>query len=87
MNTAHKHKAELLKALGHPVRYCIVEGLLSGEQNVSKMVNCTGVSQPTISQHLNILKAAGVLESHRDGNQILYSVCSTEARKVVMALK
>ncbi len=86
MNKAHNEKAEILKALGHPVRYCIVEGLLAGEQNVAKMVNCTGVPQPTVSQHLNILKAAGILEAHRIGNQMLYSVCSKEARKIVKAL-
>lgn len=62
MNKAHKQKADLLKALGHPIRFCIVEGLVSGEQNVATMVDCTGVPQPTVSQHLNILKAAGILE-------------------------
>ena len=86
MKTAHRRKAEILKALGHPVRYCIVEGLLSGEQNVAKMVECTGVPQPTVSQHLNILKAAGILKGHREGNQMLYSVCSEEARKIIKAL-
>jgi len=86
MNQGHIKKAEILKALGHPVRYCIVEGLLAGEQNVAKMVDCTGVPQPTVSQHLNILKAAGILEGHREGNQMLYSVCSKEARKIIMAL-
>ena len=86
MNTSHNNKAEILKALGHPVRYCIVEGLITGEQNVGMMVHCTGVAQPTVSQHLNILKAAGILKGHRDGNQIHYSVCSDEARKVIEAL-
>lgn len=87
MNATHRQKAEILKALGHPVRFCIVEGLVSGEQNVGMMVNCTGVAQPTVSQHLNILKAAGVLEGHREGNQMRYSVCSDEARKIILALK
>ena len=87
MKTHHIRKAEILKALGHPVRFCIVEGLLGGEQNVAKMVDCTGVPQPTVSQHLNILKAAGILDGHRDGNQMLYSVCNNEARKIVEALE
>jgi ArsR family transcriptional regulator len=87
MNKEHTEKAEILKALGHPVRYCIVEGLLNGEQNVAKMVVCTGVPQPTVSQHLNILKAAGILEGHREGNQILYSVCSKDAKKIIKALQ
>ena len=87
MNQAHKHKAEILKALGHPVRFCIVEGLVSDEHNVAAMVECTGVPQPTVSQHLNILKAAGIIEGRRDGNQIHYSVCSADAKKVIMALR
>lgn len=86
MNQAHTIKADILKALGHPVRFCIVEGLLAGEQNVAKMVACTGVPQPTVSQHLNILKAAGILKGHRDGNQMLYSVCNKEISEIIMAL-
>jgi len=87
MNQSHKRKAEVLKALGHPIRYCIVEGLTAGEQNVGTMVNCTGVPQPTVSQHLNILKAAGVLEGKRNGNQMHYSVTNQDARKLVLALR
>ena len=87
MNMAHKKKSGILKALAHPVRYCIVEGLLAGERNVATMVECTGVPQPTVSQHLNILRAAGIIQGQREGNQILYSVCSGEARKIVQALR
>jgi len=87
MNKIHKQKADLLKALGHPIRYCIVEGLVSGERNVAAMVDCTGVPQPTVSQHLNILKAAGILEGMRCGNQVHYSVVDPEAKKIVLALK
>jgi DNA-binding transcriptional ArsR family regulator len=87
MNGIHKSKADLLKALGHPVRFCIVDGLLSGERNVAAMVHCTGVPQPTVSQHLQILKAAGIIEGKREGSQIFYSVCSKEAEKAVKALK
>ena len=87
MNDGHRQKAEILKALGHPIRYCIVEGLLGGDQNVATMVHCTNVPQPTVSQHLNILKAAGILEAERVGNQMRYSVCCAEARRIVQALK
>lgn len=87
MNASHRKKAEILKALGHPIRFCIVEGLIAGEQNVATMVNCTGVPQPTVSQHLNILKAAGIIEGVRDGTQILYSVVNKDAQQIVKALK
>jgi ArsR family transcriptional regulator len=87
MKELHKSYAEILKAMGHPIRYCIVEGLVTGEQSVGSMVECTGVPQPTVSQHLNILKAAGVIEGIRAGNQIHYSVISNEAKMIVNALK
>jgi DNA-binding transcriptional ArsR family regulator len=85
MNAAHKQKSDLLKAMGHPIRFCIVEGLLAGEQNVATMVNCTGVPQPTVSQHLNILKAAGIIAGVRMGNEIHYSVVNDGAKKIVKA--
>jgi DNA-binding transcriptional ArsR family regulator len=87
MKNEHKKKAEILKALGHPIRYCIVEGLLSGGQNVATLTDCLGVPQPTVSQHLRILKTAGILEGRRTGNEVHYSVCHPEAKKIVMALK
>jgi ArsR family transcriptional regulator len=86
MNKAHQTKSEILKALGHPVRYCIVEGLADGEHNVADMVECVGVAQPTVSQHLNILKAAGIIRCERDGTRMMYRLCSPEARRVVSAL-
>jgi len=87
MKPAHRQKAEILKALGHPIRYCIAEGLLAGEQNVAALVDCLGVPQPTVSQHLHILKVAGILEGHRIGNQMHYSVCNPEVRKIISVLK
>jgi ArsR family transcriptional regulator len=87
MKNTYKQKAEILKALGHPIRYCIVEGLLSGGQNVAALVDCLRVPQPTVSQHLRILRAAGILEGRRIGNEMHYSVCHSEARKIVSALK
>jgi DNA-binding transcriptional ArsR family regulator len=86
MNANHKYKAEILKALGHPVRYCIVEGLLEGVHNVATMVHCTNVPQPTVSQHLAILKAAGIIEGVRSGTEVHYSICNAAARTIVAAL-
>lgn len=87
MNATHTKKADLLKALGHPIRYCIVEGLVSGEQIVGSMVACTGVPQPTVSQHLNVLKAAGIIECRREGNKMYYDVCDATVRKIVELLR
>jgi ArsR family transcriptional regulator len=87
MKSEHKQKASILKALGHPIRYCIVEGLISGEQMVNAIAECTGIAQPTVSQHLNVLRSAGIIRGERAGNQIRYSVCSEQTRKIVISLK
>ncbi|GAA3321904.1 hypothetical protein GCM10020331_039680 [Ectobacillus funiculus] len=52
-----KNNAELLKVLAHPVRLCIVKGLIErGPSNVSTMYTCLNMPQSTISQHLAKLK-------------------------------
>jgi DNA-binding transcriptional ArsR family regulator len=87
MNQAQKRKSEILKALGHPVRYCIVEGLIYGERNVASLMDCLSLPQPTVSRHLQILKSAGILEVQRIGNEMHYSVINAEAKKIVESLK
>jgi DNA-binding transcriptional ArsR family regulator len=87
MNQAQKRKSEILKALGHPIRYCIVEGLISGERNVASIMDCLSLPQPTVSRHLQILKSAGILEVQRVGNEMHYSVVNSEAKKIIESLK
>lgn len=80
-------KSEILKALAHPVRLCIVKGLMQHDIcNVTTMQSCLEVPQSTISQHLAKLKAAGVIEGKRDGVKINYYVVNEDARKIVQAL-
>ncbi|MEC9488090.1 MAG: metalloregulator ArsR/SmtB family transcription factor [Halanaerobium sp.] len=82
-----EEKAELLKALAHPVRLCIVRGLLQdGDCNVTKMYSCLDIPQSTVSQHLAKLKAAGVVEGIRDGVEVHYHVISDEAKKIIADL-
>lgn len=79
--------AELLKVLSHPVRICIVKGLLEkGECNVSHMQNCLGMPQSTISQHLQKLKSAGIIEGNRNGLQINYHVSNKKAEQLIKIL-
>ncbi|AZR74937.1 transcriptional regulator [Anoxybacter fermentans] len=80
-------KSEILKALAHPVRLCIVKGLIETEFcNVTKMQSCLEIPQSTISQHLTKLKAAGIIEGKREGVKINYSVVNKDARKIIKAL-
>ena len=79
--------AEILKVLAHPVRLCIVRGLIeNGAQIVSSMQNCLEIPQSTLSQHLQKLRAAGIIEGERNGLEIKYHVCSEVAIRTVKAL-
>ncbi|MEA4994787.1 HTH-type transcriptional repressor SmtB [bioreactor metagenome] len=83
----YDHQAELLKALANPTRLKIVHSLLStGCRNVGCMERGTGVSQSCISQHLQKLKAAGVVTAERSGNEVYYRAASPEVARLVAAL-
>ena len=80
--------SELLKALGHPARLKIVEGLLSkNECNVQKMVRALGLPQSTISQHLGILKSRGILQIRKDGTKSCYRILDKRIKGLIQALR
>jgi len=79
--------AELLKVLAHPVRLCIVTGLLkNGGCNVSHMQSCLNEPQSTISQHLQKLKMAGVISGARKGKEINYRVSNKRIESLIKIL-
>lgn len=71
---AYRQMADTLKALAHPVRLCIVHQLLLREEsrNVTDMQHCLDLPQPTVSQHLQKLRAAGIVEAERRGLEVRY---------------
>ncbi|MBP2644024.1 MAG: transcriptional regulator, ArsR family [Firmicutes bacterium] len=85
--TKYTEIAELLKVLAHPVRLCIVRGLLThGECNVSHMQHCLSVPQSTISQHLQRLRTAGIIEGTRNGLEIKYALCNKKVSQLLAVL-
>jgi len=74
---------ETLKALAHPARLKIVTGLLKDECNVAQIQKVLGLPQSTISQHLGILKNAGIIKGRREGTRICYRVIDARVRKIV----
>ncbi|MCK4260748.1 MAG: winged helix-turn-helix transcriptional regulator [Halanaerobiales bacterium] len=82
-----KEKSEILKALSHPVRLCIVKGLMKTKvSNVTTIQDCLDIPQSTISQHIAKLKSAGIVDGTRDGVKIHYYVVNEDARKIISAL-
>ncbi|HHW30962.1 MAG TPA: winged helix-turn-helix transcriptional regulator [Clostridiaceae bacterium] len=82
----YEKKAELLKALAHPHRLCIVKGLMENNCNVTHIQNCLGLPQSTVSQHLSKLKAAGIIEGKREGSNICYSVVNKDVINIIKVL-
>ena len=78
--------AELFAMLSAPTRLRIVCALMAGERNVGQLVEQLDVSQPNISQHLNMLYRAGVLARRRTGSQIYYRVEHAQVRELCMTL-
>jgi len=62
------------KALADETRQAILRMLLQDEMCVSDIVQAFGLSQPTISHHLGILKNAGLVSSRKEGKQVYYAI-------------
>ncbi|MBS3811592.1 MAG: winged helix-turn-helix transcriptional regulator [Halanaerobiales bacterium] len=79
-----KNKAKLLKAISHPIRLCVVKGLMESEgYNVTKIQNCLNIPQSTLSQHLSKLKDLGIIEGTRKGVEIEYHVKNDDVKKII----
>lgn len=84
VNVTHQSLARKFKVLGHPVRVRLLEDLMKRECCVGEIQKCLSVSQPNASQHLKILKEAGIIESRREHNRICYRIAD---KRVVQAFK
>jgi DNA-binding transcriptional ArsR family regulator len=74
---------KIYKALAHPIRIKIVKSLLDGPLCVCILNENVEFSQSNLSQHLKILKDAGVLKSEKDGLRILYSIKDDEIKNLL----
>ena len=74
----YQAQAKLFKALMHPVRLEILDVLREGEECVCHMEAALGYRQAYISQHLAVLRDAGLVQDRRDGWNIFYRVIKPE---------
>lgn len=75
--------SELMKALSHPARLCIVNKITRGSLTVGQMQECLAISQSNVSQHLAILKSRGIIKGERIGSEVFYSLCDERMRELV----
>jgi DNA-binding transcriptional ArsR family regulator len=65
---------EAIEALAHPGRRAILRLVLDRELPVNELAERTGLSQPAASQHLKVLRDAGLVHGRVDGRRRLYRV-------------
>ncbi|MGC5032620.1 ArsR/SmtB family transcription factor [Micromonospora sp. DT229] len=80
---AYEGASELLRALSAPIRLAIVSQLAGGERCVHELVDTLGVTQPLVSQHLRVLRGAGVVRGSRRGREIAYSLVDEHVAHIV----
>ncbi|KNG93479.1 ArsR/SmtB family transcription factor [Pseudaestuariivita atlantica] len=61
-------------ALGHPIRQTILRELAQGPANVRHLTEVAGTSQPVVSQHLKVLRDAGLVSVEEQGTRRVYGV-------------
>jgi DNA-binding transcriptional ArsR family regulator len=74
---------ELLRALAAPLRIGIVTELSGGPRCVHELVETLGAPQPLVSQHLRVLRGAGIVRGSRRGREIAYSLTDKHVAHIV----
>jgi DNA-binding transcriptional ArsR family regulator len=74
MQSADVAENKIFQALADPSRRAIFESLTRGEASVKELTARFDISQPAVSQHLAILKDAGLVNSRREGRRVYYRV-------------
>jgi len=69
---AYRQRAAVLKALAHPSRLLMVEELSRGERCVCELTERVGADITTVSKHLSLLKATGIVACEKRGLKVFY---------------
>lgn len=82
---------EIFKALANEARLkiliCLINaGELGCISNVNEMSKVLGIAQPNVSQHIAVLKNAGIIKGFRKGTQICYEIVDKQTKAIIRAL-
>jgi DNA-binding transcriptional ArsR family regulator len=67
-------EVEIFKALADPTRRAVFERLADGEKNATELRDGLAITQPAMSQHLAVLRSAGLVAEQRSGRNVNYRV-------------
>lgn len=68
----YKYRAQIIKAMAHPSRLMILDALAEGEKCVNELQQLVGSDMSTVSKHLAVLRAAGIVEDRKQGLNVFY---------------
>jgi len=75
---SYERQANLCKALANPTRLQLIEMLAKKQRWASELQQGLGISKANLSQHLAVLRAAGVVSAERDGKQLCCGIALPE---------
>ena len=81
------NEVDVFKALADPTRLKILECIKDGEKCICEIIPYTKKSQPNVSQHLKVLKIAGLVDERRDGTRILLKASNKKIFDVIDSVK
>ena len=70
----YEMKAQIIQAVGQPIRLAIIDFLKDGEQCVCDIVKSVGAERSNVSRHLSVLLSNGIVECRKDGLKMMYSL-------------
>jgi len=76
---------KFFKALGEPTRLKILKLLADREMCVCELMEVLGMNQPRVSQHLKVLKEAGLLKERKQAQWSYYSLCCSDFHDFIQA--
>jgi DNA-binding transcriptional ArsR family regulator len=79
--------ASVARALSDAKRLCVVERLADGERSVSDLSRDVGCQVPNMSQHLAVLRAAGIVASRREGSTVFYRLADPQVLEIYRILQ
>ena len=78
--------AAVARALGDPKRLCVLESLAGGEVSVGDLATKVSCQVPNMSQHLAVLRSAGLVTTRRDGNTVYYRLADPKVLEACQLL-
>jgi len=70
----YEMKAQIIQAVGQPIRLAIVDLLKDGERCVCDIAEAVGAERSNVSRHLSVLLSNGIVECRKDGLRMIYSL-------------